>query len=285
MDLRRRETERGNKRHGFVRPIWVALFVAALSGALARTMMAQHSAVGAGVAPDLQSSLGVIRGTIVDTAGAPLPRVDVVMLDARHASVRTNSVGGYVIDSVVPGLHLVRFRRVGLVATTVPVPVRAAETTGVDVVMATMPHTLATITVQDTLGEISRLPADVLGRIRNGMGSYITAADIEQRHPSRTNQMLQFVAGAELTKDGAVNNRRGIISLKTDGCKYGMPVYIDGARIADPHIGADTLHGSPLVDFVPPSAVAAIEVYRGAAELPGSLPQNACGGLFLWTKH
>ena len=67
-----------------------------------------------------------------------------------------------------------------------------------------MPHTFATITVQDTLDEISRLPADVLGRVRNG--------------------------------------NRGIIALKTDGCKYALPVCIDGERIADPPIGANTLH-------------------------------------------
>jgi outer membrane receptor for ferrienterochelin and colicin len=152
-------------------------------------------------------------------------------------------------------------------------------------VMATVPHTLATVTVQDTLGELVRLPRGVIDRIRHGMGTYITAADIERSRPIRTSQILQSVVGAEVTKDGAINNTRGIVSLKTPGCKYGMPVYIDGARLADPHIGADTLHGSPLVDYVPPSAVAAIEVYRGTAELPGSLPQDKCGGVFIWTKR
>ncbi|HEY5062475.1 MAG TPA: hypothetical protein VII52_13120, partial [Gemmatimonadaceae bacterium] len=68
-------------------------------------------------------------------------------------------------------------------------------------------------------------------------------------------------------------------------CKFGMPVYIDGAKMADPHIGADTLHGTPLTDHVPPGDVAVIEVYRGAGELPAVLPQNPCGGLFIWTKR
>ena len=267
------------------RTIRVAICIAALTGACARRATAQDSVGGSRARPVIAVSVGTIAGTIVDTAGTPLPHVEILFLDAPHSPVRTNAIGGYRIDSVAQGLHVLRFRRVGLVATVVSVPVRATEVTGVDVVMAAMPHTLAMITVQDTLGEVSRLPPDVIGRIRNGMGTYITAADIERRKPSRTSQMLQFVAGAEVTKDGAVNNTRGIISLKTDGCKYGMPVYIDGARIADPHIGADTLHGSPLVDYLPPSAVAAIELYRGGAELPGSLPQNTCGGLFIWTKH
>lgn len=277
--------ERQVKAKQRARAMRVALCMAVIGSAFARPAIAQDSSAGARGAAGLQRSFGVIAGTIVDTAGTRLPLVDVVILDARHLQTRTNTTGGYRIDSVDAGLHLVRFRRIGLVAMTVTVTVRRGEVTGVDVVMGTVPHTLATVTVQDTLGETSRLPPGVLSRIRSGMGTYITAADIERRHPIRTSQMLQLVVGADLTKDGAVNNTRGIISLKTPGCKYGMPVYIDGARIADPHMGADTLHGSPLADYVPPSAVAAIEVYRGAAELPGSLPQDKCGGLFIWTKH
>ena len=151
--------------------------------------------------------------------------------------------------------------------------------------MATMPQTLAAMSIQDTLGEFMHLPPGVLDRMRNGVGSYITADDIERRHPTRTSQMLQYVTGVEVTRDGTVNNTRGFISLKTVPCKFGMPVYIDGAKMADPHIGADTLHGTPLTDHVPPGDVAVIEVYRGAGELPAVLPQNPCGGLFIWTKR
>ena len=97
--------------------------------------------------------------------------------------------------------------------------------------------------------------------------------------------MLQYVAGAMLSKDGGVHNTRGVISLKTAGCKYALPVYIDGQRIADPHAGADTLHDSDLTDYVQPSDVAVIEVYRGPSEIPETLPQDKCGGLFIWTKR
>ena len=51
--------------------------------------------------------------------------------------------------------------------------------TGVDAVLETIPHTLATVTIQDSLGEVLRLPPGVADRMRNGMGSYITATDRE----------------------------------------------------------------------------------------------------------
>lgn len=38
-------------------------------------------------------------------------------------------------------------------------------------------------------------------------------------------------------------------------------------------------------DYVQPADVAVIEIYRGPAELPETLPQDKCGGLFIWTKR
>ena len=237
------------------------------------------------VASGDSSSVGAIDGTVVDTSGASLALVEVAMLDAPYLRVRTNAGGGYRFDRLTAGFHLLRFRRIGLMPLTVPVTVRAAEITGVDAVLQVMPHALANVVIQDSLGEVLRLPPGVADRMRNGTGTYITAADIQRRHPVRTSQMLRYVAGAEVTKDGGINNTRGIISLLTPGCKYGLPVYIDGQRIADPHTGADTLHDTPLTDYIQPSDIAVIEVYRGPSEIPESLPQDKCGGLFIWTKR
>jgi len=232
-----------------------------------------------------KAPLGSIGGTVVDTTGSPLPLVEVVLVDKASASARTNSSGAYRMDNVSSGFHLVRFRRVGLFPTTVPVMVQPSEITGVNAVLGMIPQALATVTVQDTLGEVLRLPPGVADRMRNGMGSYITAVDIERKHLVRTSQMLQYVAGTQVSKDGQVNSTRGAISIMTPGCMYGLPIYIDGQRIADPHAGADTLHGSDLTDYVQPAEVAVIEVYRGPSELPKTLPQDKCGGLFIWTKR
>ncbi|MDQ2889718.1 MAG: TonB-dependent receptor [Gemmatimonadota bacterium] len=267
----------------------LAICFAMICTTVDRTVAAQATAAR----PVAGIALGAIDGTVVDVSGASIPLVEVVMLDAPFAKTRTLSGGGYRIDSIPPGLHLLRFRRIGLVPTTVSVTVQASDVTGVDVIMAAMAHTLSSVSIQDTQGEIMRLPPDVADRVRNGQGTYITAADIERVHPIRTTQMFQYTTGTEVTKDGAVNSVRGIVSILTPGCKYGMPVFIDGARLADPHfddqgprkpVPGDTLHGSDLIDFIPPSAVAVIEVYRGGAELPATLPQSVCGGVFIWTK-
>ena len=257
------------------------LVISAVSGRAA----AQVEPTTIRVASGDTASDGAIDGTVVDTSGASLALVEVAMLDAPYLRVRTNSGGGYRFDRLSAGFHLLRFRRIGLMPLTVPVTVRPSEITGVDAVLEQMPQTLANVVIQDSMGEVLRLPPGVADRVRNGTGTYITAADIERVHPINTSQMLRYVPGAEVTKDGGVNSTRGTISLLTPGCKYGLPVYIDGQKVADPHVGADTLHDRPLTDYVQPSDIAVIEVYRGPSEIPETLPQDKCGGLFIWTKR
>ena len=161
-----------------------AICFAAICAALAQPVAAQDSSVNARVASARERTFGAVDGTVVDTTGASLPLVEVVMLDAPYSRVRTNSGGAYRFDSLAAGFHLLRFRRIGLIPLTVPVTVRAADVTGVDAVLETIPHTLAPVTIQDTLGEVLRLPPGVADRMRNGMGTYITAADIERRPPN-----------------------------------------------------------------------------------------------------
>jgi hypothetical protein len=230
-------------------------------------------------------AFGAIDGTVIDTSGASLPLVEVVILDAPSTRARTGSGGGYRIDSIAAGLHLVRFRRVGLMPVTASITVRAADVTDVDAVLGPIPQRLAEVTIQNALGEMIRLPEEVRARTHSGMGSYMTAADIERHHVTRTSEALQYLPGVELTKDGVINNTRGVISLLTDGCKYGLPVYIDGQKIDDPNADQEAPHGSALTDLVQPSTIALIEVYRGPSEVPATLPQDKCGGVFIWTKR
>ena len=105
-------------------PARVAICVAAICGASARPTTAQDASAPSRPVAAQQDSVGAIFGVVVDTAGASLALVGVAMLDAPYTQVRTNDGGGYHIDSVAPGTHLLRFRRIGLVPTTVTVTCR-----------------------------------------------------------------------------------------------------------------------------------------------------------------
>jgi hypothetical protein len=230
---------------------------------------------------------GRIGGTVVDAAGRGLADVEVLLLDGSHPAVHTESSGGFEMRDVRPGAHLVRFRRVGLRPITMKANVLPGDVAETDAVLDSALSTIAplpTVAIRGSRVDTTAFPPGVADRIRHGMGTYITYADIQRQHPVRTTELFRRIPGVGLSKTGIVSNERGIISLLTPGCKFGIPIYVDGNLMFDPASDPDTTGRNSVADLVSPNEIAAIEIYRGAAELPASLPRNPCGGVFIWTR-
>ncbi len=243
-----------------------------------------RSAAGAAYA----SFRGRIGGTVVDAYGRGLPGVEVSLMDATEELTHSDSSGGFRLDDAPLGNHIVRFRRLGLSPLYVKVSVAqhaVAEADAMLTLAAAPVRLLPTVTVRGSTLDTLMLPAGLSDRMRHGTGSYISYAEIQREHPVRTTDLFRRVPGVQLGRTGAIYNNRGVTSLLTDGCKYGLPIYVDGNLLADPHAGADTLSGTNVADLISPSEIVAIEIYRGASELPGTLPRNPCGGVFIWTRR
>lgn len=233
-------------------------------------------------------ALGAIEGYVGDLENRGLPGVQVVVLDAPRRTARTIAYGAYHIDSLTPGVHLLRFRRLGVAPLTVSVTVRPNEFTSVDVRMETLPQTLPVVTVVTTGGEYLQMPRELAQRIKTGLGHYVTYDDIERRRASRTSDLLTGIAGVQVDGRGHVSSTRGITALLqgagsgkrsvvAPGCGEGMAIYIDGSRVG---VGSQD---TPL-DLVAPSDILAIEVYRSPVEMSATLPHSPCGAIFVWTK-
>lgn len=232
------------------------------------------------------ASRGRIIGTVHDTSGAAVHNAQVLLLDQPTLVARPTGDGAFRVDGVPMGEHLVRVRAVGYAPLTYRVRVTPTTMGRVTATLHRAPPQLAPVEVRDTANRtVIRVPADVATRMRTGHGSYLTAADVASRRPRRLTELLRGVPGVEITKSGAANNQRGIVSLETPGCKYGMPVYIDGTLALDPQTEPDATGAQDLVDLVQPGDVTAIEIYRGPSELPATLPHHPCGGIFIWTRQ
>ncbi|MGI9090178.1 MAG: carboxypeptidase regulatory-like domain-containing protein [Gemmatimonadaceae bacterium] len=250
------------------------MFAAGLATGLAVICSATPAA--AQNASSAREAFGAIDGMVVDSAGQGIPGVEVFLFGGKRG-VRTSAAGAYRIDSVKTGPHIVRFRRFGLIPATLGAPVTANAVTGIDVVMYMMLHTLEMVVIQDTDGENIRLPKGFLERQRNGMGRYVTAADIERHHIINTSDMLRRMAGVSVSRNGAILNARGTTSILNKDCLgTPMPVYLDGAIAS----GDD-------IDLIPPSDIAGMEVYLGPATLPFELRGKTatCGAVVVWTKQ
>ena len=86
----------------------LGICLAIICGVVGRPMVAQDTAGRTRAAAGRESAFGAIDGTVVDTTGASLPLVEVLMLDSPYPRGRTNSGGAVRLDSVAAGLHMLR---------------------------------------------------------------------------------------------------------------------------------------------------------------------------------
>lgn len=243
------------------------------------------------------SAWGAVDGDIVGTSGDALVGVEIVPLDAPRLAVHSGAGGGFRIDSLPAGPHLIRFRRVGLAPLTIPVTVPPHDIVSADVVLGPLATQLKSVVIQGKNGELAHLPFGVADRARNGLGHYITATDIEHMRLMDTPDIFRRVAGLQVVGPPgreAVVNTRGASAVwaqvdvkgnKVMGsnCSQGLRVFINGAGADEAPAGAP-IHPSGNLNAVAPADIALIEIYKDAAEIPVTLPQSPCGAIFIWTK-
>jgi carboxypeptidase family protein/TonB-dependent receptor-like protein len=278
----------------FTRVAAIALILLAITLAGASVLTAQDIARATVAEPLIKA--GAIDGTVVDLSGRSLTGVEVVLLDSKQ-SVRTNNGGAYRVEDVEPGIHVMRFRRVGLEPMTLVVNVASNDITGADVVMGTMHH-LSTVEVTAKSGEIMELPREFVEHMRTGTGHYMTQEDIERKHPLSMPELFSNIPGIIVRYgsgpgNAVVTSARGANSILADPCPEGMPVYLNGFQSVGSTTTAkmrqdqkETVSRTPLqsLDVVVPNEIAAIEVYAGPAGLPPTIPPSACGAIILWSK-
>lgn len=275
---------RTRKRQSFLELFaFIACALAAFASSAAQSVPSQR---GRHARSQADSVWGALDGSVRDTAGVPLIGVEIVAVDNPSAHARSAAGGAFRIDSITAGPHLIRFRRVGIVPLTVSVVVQPNTTTSVDATVEPMTIVLSRVIVQAPSGEMLHLPFGVADRIRNGIGSYITAAEIAKEAPRETADLFRRIAGLNVNgKPGSqyVSTTRGLSAFYDDidnrgvhhtttQCTGGMSVYVDGA------------HADGNIDTVPPNDIEAIEIYKDPVEIPLTLDQSPCGAIYIWTK-
>jgi hypothetical protein len=205
---------------------------------------------------------GIVRGA----EGQPLPDVEIRVVNARPTT-RTDAVGHYSLSGLPGGTQLLAVRRIGYLIGDVAVELRNGRVAHQDVV-------LRRVVSLDSLNVVAkkRKPfADFEYRRRNNpMGRFVTAADIARIHPTEMGIVIQRLGGFQIVGVGpdarvySTSARAG-----RPNCKEAN-VVIDGVDQAE-------------VNTVPPSEIAAMEVYAEAASAPGQY-RAECGLILIWTK-
>lgn len=215
---------------------------------------------------------GALRGTVADSAGAPIVGAD-VGIASLHKLTRTDDRGRFSFEKLPVGAVEVSVRRLGY---------------GPQKVQATVSNTLqmsysVTLIAQPTMLD----PLDVSAQKRHvaiegfyqrriqGIGAYVTRDEILARNANQPSDVLRMMSGVQLVR---TRSGFGVRFLSASGGRRDCPptTWIDGQRA--PGIEIDEL---PIND------IEGIELYRGASTTPSQFQHGSgptCGTVVVWTR-
>jgi hypothetical protein len=220
-----------------------------------------------------QSRPGAISGVVKDSAGAPIPDVEVTAVKLAK-SVRTDTAGRFLISALPAGSADFSFRRLAYSPVVLSVLIPAEDTTDVEVTLGLSALQLTGVVVQAHAEQVRILDA-FESRRKQGIGHFVTRAQIEKRHPQLLSDMMRVIPGAEILMG---DNGRAALRFARVGRPNCPPqFFVDGIQVSG--FG---------IDDMPPGDVEGVELYAGSAGLPPEFNRvrgtTVCGTVAIWTR-
>ncbi|AMW06166.1 carboxypeptidase-like regulatory domain-containing protein [Gemmatimonas phototrophica] len=221
----------------------------------------------------LRRGAGMVRGTVRTPDGSPFANAIARVLGSGSV-VRTDSTGTFRLADAVAGTQTVEVRAVGFDARRLPVVLTPGIPLSVQVTLEKSRVMLDTVRV--TAGRV--LPPDVRAierRWRRGLGTILDGATVRERTSTQLTSVLWGIPGVRLGMRAGYGN---VVYVRGGGGGECIPpIYLDGFRFEANGISID--------EIVPPSEVAAIEMYPRAMQRPAEFTDlGDCGVLVVWTR-
>jgi hypothetical protein len=219
---------------------------------------------------------GAVRGTVVDSAGAPVRDADVSIVSV-HRLTRSDSLGRFELARMNAGTYQLTVRRLGFVPQDVTVVVSDAMSYAYRVVLDVQPAELPGVAVS---AEDARLRLGIEDfyrrRARGSGGKFFTRQDIADRHAKLTSDVLRTAPGIRLVR---TRNGQGVRFIGGSSLR----------RECVPELWLDGQLARGLeADQVPVNDIEGIEVYNGPSTTPMQFShaqsRDACGVIVIWTR-
>ena len=235
----------------------LGLFLAAFPAAIAQPALAQSRTSG-------------VIGRIFDEKTNQVVSDVLIFLDSTRQDVAVSSQGRFVLSKLAAGPHRVEVRAIGYRPHVLELNLLEGQVLERQFAMLFTGDKLPEIAVEARNSKLLPRFADFERRRQNGMGIYITRDEIQSRGYMRMGDALRNVSGVRVNctdVDCIIHMTRS-----TAGC---FPTYYVDGRLARSFAAS-----TPMND------VQGIEVYRGAAEMPGEFTGDGamCGVIVIWTR-
>lgn len=217
-----------------------------------------------------------VTGVVVDSAGQPIDRAQ-LFLEPNSSVVLSDTLGRFLVRAE-SGPVLLIARRLGYAIFVSEVDLEPGRDRRFRIVMRPAPVTLDAVETRATRRQYrpEGVPAtleDFYWRRATGRGRYFTREDFERLGGFRG--VIGSVPGLRAASGGT--GRLSEVSMTRcppdlRGQAQSIAWYLDGFRV---------IAMPDLMD----SEIEAIEVYRGASQLPADAVGNSCGAIFVWTRR
>lgn len=211
-----------------------------------------------------------IIGRIFDERTDEVVTQALIFVDSVRHDVSVSSQGRFVISNLPPGRHRVEIRAIGYRPSILDITLLDGHVLERQFAMVFTGDRLPELAVEARNSKLLRRFGDFERRRTSGMGSFITRDEIRSRGYMSMGDAVRTVKGVRVDCGAVECSIRMVRS--TAGC---FPTYyIDGREVGS------------FAESTPISDVQGIEVYRGAAELPGEFAGNRgmCGVIVIWTR-
>ncbi|MDX1396188.1 MAG: carboxypeptidase-like regulatory domain-containing protein [Gemmatimonadota bacterium] len=259
------------------------------------------ASVEAGVEAGGDAEAGGIRGTIRDAAtDGAIPGARVELYDGSQVAI-TDETGSFLLPSVSAGEYQFRVDHLGYSPLAEEVSVQAGMISALTIRLAPQAVAVEPLVVSvfrdarlDRAGFYERME---IGE-KIGLGEFMTPETIRQAGSPRVSQLLDRVQLLDMIRvcgatclliPRVVSSPPRIPPYGGRAVPCPANVYIDGApvrlfrwRSGQPYL--DVIAG--IDEYVIPTAIAGIEVYRRTSELPAEFggAQDGCGAVVIWTS-
>jgi hypothetical protein len=220
--------------------------------------------------------VGAISGTIRDSAGTPIPGVEVVLLQTKGA-IHSDSVGAFHFANIPAGKRQLHFRRLGFAPKSLDAEISEGRTLALTVVLEATATEIEGMTVEEATRR-RQILADFYDRSSRGFGHFVTREQIEKRNPMNLSDMMRMIPGARLVP----MRSGGQAALRFNRAQM-------GGRDCPPQYWVDGVKAFGLnIDDIIPQDVEGIEIYEGASTVPPQFNTKEgttiCGVVLIWTR-
>lgn len=225
---------------------------------------------------------GNIIGRVLDSrSGNPLTGATVQLQEAGRDAV-TNGRGVFLFRDVASGPDVITIQMIGYAEQEKVIQILGGRAQDVVVRLTTEPIELTPMIVEVRSRSWFSDRAGLEDRMLSGNGVIFAADDLAELQPRVLGDLMRQVPGAQVRTSGGTYSGtwsvqfRGASNMLNEACN--PVIWMDGVKIGNDPVMFREITG-PEID--------AVEVYRGAAEVPGEFSGGdaRCGVVVVWTRR